>query len=213
MKRPAESQTSEERSQEWLDHEAQQEQDRICTLWKSSGVPRRHAGKSDSGATDDSPEPWQEARKKIVGRLGGGFLIALLGRRGTGKTQLASDAIRESCGILRSGLYIKALDLFVAIRETYGGSQSGERDVLDRFIKADLLVIDEAQNRKDTEWEDAVLTNLIDRRYDRGNRDTLLVSNLKREEFEESMGTSIISRMRETGGTIEATWGSFRSRA
>jgi len=63
-----------------------------------------------------------------------------------------------------------------------------------------------------TPWEDRMLTALVDYRYSQ-KRDTVLISNLKRDEFETSMGNSILSRMVEAGGIIECGWPSFRSPA
>lgn len=197
----------------WEEHEVRQARDRRTALWKASGVPARHARMVTSGKLESSPGPWLEARAKIVDRLGTGFLIALIGPRGTGKTQLASDAMHRATLLDLSAAYFKAMDLFVKIRGTYDGRSGGERGALNEFLDPHLLVIDEVQNRKNGEWEDTVLTNLIDRRYDQGTRDTLLIANLKRKEFEEDMGSSIVSRIGETGGIVVCDWPSFRSKA
>jgi len=54
-----------------------------------------------------------------------------------------------------------------------------------------------------------MLTALIDYRYSQ-MRDTVIISNLKREAFTASMGASVVSRMIEAGGIIECNWPSFR---
>lgn len=102
------------------------------------------------------------------------------------------------------------MDVFLAVRETYRREISqSELEVIESFRKPSLLVIDEVQERGETAWEDRILTNLVDKRYGDGT-DTLLIANLKPAALAENLGTSIADRLRETGGIIEATWGSFR---
>ena len=73
----------------------------------------------------------------------------------------------------------------------------------------DLLVLDEIQVRSDTEWENSVLTDLIDSRY-AAVRSTLLIANLERSALAASLGDSVASRLEETGTIIPCDWPSFR---
>lgn len=206
----AQCQSSDKAANEWDARQKQQEALERTDRFTRSGVPKRHAHLAIA-RPKESPKLWLEAEAKIVGRVGKGFVIALVGPRGTGKTQLATNAILESVYQGRSGRYMKALDLFVEIRGTYSpDSAVQERDAIDKLIAPRLLVIDELQNRGNSAWEDSVLTNLVDRRYDAGNLDTLLIANLKPDAFRETAGESIMDRMRETGGCIECNWASFR---
>ena len=65
--------------------------------------------------------------------------------------------------------------------------------------------------RGETEFENRVLDNLVDLRYDAG-LDTILISNQTREEFGKPLGLTIISRIHESGDIIECKWESFRKR-
>ena len=173
-------------------------------LWRSnSGVRVRHRI-----APASTCEPWNKLLRRLTKRVGTGFLAALIGNRGTGKSQLAVELIRASCASERRAVYTTAMDIFIDLRDAYK-LQESERSVLLRFQSPSLLVIDEAQERGETPWEDRMLTALIDYRYSQ-KRDTVLISNLKRAEFEASMGASVISRMVEAGGIIECNWPSFR---
>jgi DNA replication protein DnaC len=69
--------------------------------------------------------------------------------------------------------------------------------------------IDEAHERGSTDWENRTLTNIIDHRYD-AMRCTLLLSNQSKEQFAESVGPSVTSRILETGEAIICNWPSFR---
>jgi DNA replication protein DnaC len=158
-------------------------------------------------------------------RMRGG-IIALIGPRGTGKTHMACGLINAfNCnphmayaeGFMPSNVhshrwavYRRAFDVFSEIKQTFGRKEGQtQRDVTEQLVKSNLLVLDEIQVRAESAWENDLLTNLIDQRYAEF-RPTVLISNLNRGPFIECVGDSIASRLMETGGTIEATWPSFR---
>lgn len=178
---------------------------------------------------------WHDAYATVDGLLGTGCIVGLLGHRGSGKTQLACEAVRQTCVRLvadrdckmRDGTidrynpprevqparYITALDVFLRIRETFKiGAKEGERSALTEFLEPSLLVIDEIQERGETPWEDRILTYLIDQRYG-AMTDTLIVGNLKPSDLVKSLGASIASRIQETGTVIECNWESYRAKA
>jgi DNA replication protein DnaC len=74
-----------------------------------------------------------------------------------------------------------------------------------------MLVIDEAQERGGTPWEDRILNHIIDRRY-AAMIPTIIIANAKPDALVASLGESIADRMRETGGIIEITGTSHRGR-
>lgn len=128
-----------------------------------------------------------------------GCILIFLGDRGTGKTVMATFL----AGMLGTGRYVKVADLFRAVRSTFASdSKISEAEVLRNYETADFLVIDEIQERKkDSEWESVLLTNLVDKRYDRF-KPTVLIANLKPEAIDEYLGASIVSRANRTGGGI-----------
>ena len=179
--------------------------DAVSALVIAVGIPERHfslARLQTSGA-------WGEGLGRVCALLGKGCLIALIGSRGTGKTQLAIEASRESCRADRSALYTTAMDIFMAIKASYRQDGAGERSALAQFERPSLLIIDEAHVRGETDWENNLLTHLIDGRY-RAVKDTVIISNQTHNQFRKSIGTSIYSRLIETGAVIECTWPSFR---
>jgi len=152
---------------------------------------------------------WDVKFQSVKAILNTGFLVAVLGDRGTGKTQLAVELMRkfaQDSGLL---LYVWAVEIFMAIKEAFHKDGPSERQQIDRFVRPDLLVIDEAHERGETEWENRMFSHLIDRRY-AAMKDTLLLSNSTSDEFKASVGPSIYSRLIETGGIIECNWESFR---
>lgn len=179
-------------------------------MYGRSGVPRRHAEQAKR-LSEACPE-WSQCRDRVCNGLGSGFLFALAGTRGPGKTQIAQQAIAASCRALREARYARAMDVFLSIRESYRkDSARSEGQVVEQFRSPKLLVIDEIQERGETPWEDRILTNLIDKRYGDAS-DTLLIANLMPEALKESLGASIFDRLRETGGIIKCTWPTFRGK-
>lgn len=158
---------------------------------------------------------------EIHSTIGTGSLSVVVGPRGTGKTQAAVGVARMFEGYVADHRgstdtactrYTTAVELFMTIKETYGdNAQRSEKAAIDLFVKPDLLVIDEVQERAGTEWENRLLVNIVDRRY-AAMKDTILVGNLKPEDVQRELGTSIASRAQETGGIYVADWPSFRAK-
>jgi DNA replication protein DnaC len=177
----------------------------VDVLYREADVPLRHRRRIDDEA---SPKEWVKARDGVIGKLGSGFVIALLGKRGPGKTQIAEQAIAASAAVGWSPLYVRAMTFFLALRATFSDG-TAEEDVIERYRIPRFLVIDEMHIRGETRWEDNALDHLVDVRY--GDRtDTLFVANLKPKAFTASIGESIADRIRETGGIVECNWKSFR---
>ena len=67
------------------------------------------------------------------------------------------------------------------------------------------------EERAETQFEDRMISHLIDLRYD-AMLDTILISNQAKESFADSIGKSAVSRLIETGEVIECNWESFRKK-
>jgi DNA replication protein DnaC len=178
--------------------------------WEAAGVPARHAVKVKQ-LREATSGPWLEVYNRLRDQLGDGFIIALLGQRGTGKTQMAVCLIRDAVEAERTALYIRASDLFRELRSTFRtDADESERDVLQRICSVGFLVIDEAHEGAGTDYEARILTDIVDARYNRV-LSTLLLSNLMADAFAQAAGPSIVSRMHECGGAIVCDWPSFRT--
>ena len=186
---------------------------------KRAGLPDRHiAAYPEIVAKTLEPtnlvDPWLDTFNRIDAMRGKGFIDILLGRRGCGKTQLAAciamqDIIEKVTSDTPLPLYVKAADLFRHIRSTYSDSETSEVEAMRRYTRCPILIIDEAHERSQSEFEHRTLVNIIDRRYD-AMLDTLIVSNHTKKEAAEVLGPSIVSRVHECGEAIECNWGSFR---
>lgn len=133
-------------------------------------------------------------------------MVALVGPRGTGKTFLACvigqnlAAAAEGAPTPGAFVYDVAGDLFAAQRRSFG-TRSG-LDPLGSARLAELLCLDEIQERVASEWEQQEFTRLLDYRYREG-LPTLLIGNLRPDELPNCLGQSVISRLQESGALIE----------
>jgi DNA replication protein DnaC len=174
-------------------------------LMSKSGLPKRHLH-----PVIPTGEGWLKLEARLKARVGSGFIIALCGPRGTGKTQLAASCARETTIHGKTPTYTTAMGFFLDIKESFDGKRS-EKEVIGRYCSPSLLILDEMQERGETAWEDRLLTHLIDRRYG-AEKDTLLITNQDKESFLHSIGESVASRISETGGVALCNWESYRQK-
>lgn len=189
--------------------------DHLAALCASAGFPARHLAtpvKHDNA--------WGEAYRHALAQVGTGCILVLSGLRGTGKTRMALSLARyvlskgpglyaHTDGRATGVRYMRAMDLFLDLRAAFHKSDHTEKEVLQTINRKAFLVIDEVQERGGSDWEDRILTNVIDSRYG-AMLDTVLITNTKYDEFVKSVGPSIHSRINETGTFIDCTWESFR---
>lgn len=184
-------------------------------MWRRANVPLRHAQNLMKTKGYDG---WKKTLDFLIGRMGKGFVIVLHGSRGTGKTQLAVNAIYHACRCHHACRYTTAMDFFLQLRSTFRkDSDESERGILSELggyggppeRRIQFLVIDEAHERGKSEWENRQFTHIFDHRY-RAKLDTLLITNEVAESAAESLGASITDRAYETGGFLECDWPSIR---
>lgn len=193
------------RQKQLEDFEERQRQGRIQDIMAGCGAWKRHLEFQPSFAGI-----WGGKFSMMEKKLGSGFLSAIVGLAGNGKTQIGVELMKVVMEKEQTAFFTTAVDFFTAIKGTYRkDSTEGEADVLLRYRKPWFLVIDEFGKRSESEWEMTQLFQVINHRY--GDKsDTLLIDNRNKEEFLAGVGPSIASRMLETGGIIEANWESFR---
>jgi DNA replication protein DnaC len=178
-------------------------------ILNAANVPALH--RRIKTADLDFTTSWGSAYKKIEAKLGTGFICSILGEKGTGKTQMAVQLCRENAMNYRSCKFTSAMDFFLDLKSSYDGNRVSEKTVIENHISPRLLVIDEIEERGGSDWEDRLLTHLVNKRYE-AMRDTVIISNLSASDFNKRVASKIISRMIETGGIIECKWKSFRNK-
>lgn len=191
-----------------LSREEMIKRDAIAILDKSQ-LPIRHRRFQ---LKDNKSEPWLKNSKAILSMFRKkDSSIALIGPRGTGKTQMAAQAAKSFAMRGKNSLYCTALEVFMSVKATYNNEAgTDEKTALSRFSRPDLLIIDEVQVRKiDSDWENNILTYLFDTRYGRCVS-TILISNLDNDGFKSCVGASIYDRLREDGGVLPCDWEGMR---
>lgn len=153
---------------------------------------------------------------------------ALSGQVGSGKTYLMTAMLREL--LLKRQIpsrFIEFSHLLSTIRAGYDSGQS-EADVISHLVEIPVLVIDELGKSLKTDWQIAILDELISRRYNRavttffttnfafsGNRGALATSDrddFKRVNLEERIGGRMYSRLCEMCHLYTLTAGDYRRR-
>jgi len=151
-----------------------------------SHLPQRHVAKIPIAIQNPHPQ-WTDALSKLRERLGRGMICALLGDRGTGKTQMAVCLCWYTSRTGETYHYMTAYEMFTFVKSTYADkADMTEEKALRRLTYPGLLVIDELNEANKTTWEGHVLAYIIDKRY-AAMKDTLLISNYDIDQFESAV--------------------------
>lgn len=188
------------------EREKQELRNRRAELWRRANVPILH--QKEPNYTED-----QLAHiARIAKAFGTGAIWVILGEWGTGKTQIAVAVIHGACSRLRYSKFTTAIEFFIALRSPYqeGGSRD-EQAVINDFVRPEVLVIDDAHVRGETDYENRMFHHVIDQRH-KALKTTILTSNQSVEVFSDTIGGAIIDRMCAAGGIIECKGESFRGK-
>ena len=202
------------RGREVSEWEYQNLQRQVLERFDHANFPERQAkwAKAErAGKQQPENTEWRKHWQRVkAGLCGDGVILAFIGGRGTGKTQLAACAGLHVCERWHAQ-YWRAASMFARIKSSYQPSaKESERDVLNDLTKPRLLVVDEIGECNATEWEGRALANIVCQRHDEC-LDTILVSNHQSaEDFARAVGDSITDRIAQGGGVFAFTWPSFR---
>lgn len=173
-------------------------------LVNESGVPAPYRQFDIEGISSVFPVQYRSLAQEFILLLESPRMLAINGKRGTGKTTLAYGAVIKFCNLGRRAVYRTVAEFF---QELSDAPWERKQEIRRGYFSPELLVLDEIQVRdSDREWQDNELTTLIDKRY-RENKATILLSNLLAAELRANLGDSIWRRLIETGGEpIRTEW-------
>lgn len=138
--------------------------------------------------------------------------LVLYGNTGCGKTHLAVSIMRNRYKInltelinmewkrdygymTESQIFKPVPDLLLKIRGAFKeGAEESEQQIIDKYSKVPLLVLDDLGSEKTSEYSITTLYIIIDRR-DRELMPTIITTNLTPKEIEEKLGARIASRL------------------
>jgi len=172
-------------------------------------------------------DEWTATYQKALQTANECGIVALIGGRGTGKTQMAWQIAKNvklqnvntvnydsgfSKAINRPAIYRTAMDIFLELRSTYAPkAEKTEWQLMKEYENAALLVIDEINVTTGNNFEDLKMTAIMDKRYQR-LRPTILIGNVDLQQFSDRMGKSVINRIEEDGIILSCNWPSYRTK-
>ena len=117
-----------------------------------------------------------------------GNSLFLYGKSGRGKSHLSMGYLRQWVESGRGGIFATMPQILLTIQDTFNNNNSGtsQKEVLDRYINADLLVIDDLGKEKISIFTCQTLFNLLDGRK---NKVTVISSNCSLEDLQDLMIT------------------------
>jgi DNA replication protein DnaC len=127
-------------------------------------------------------------------------MVYLWGKRGNGKSIAVQSYLCEKKKQGVKCMYITMSNLFM---DLYAIDLDRRVHYIRDMIRLyDLIVIDEIDKIKLTEWKEEMIFNLLDERVN-FCKDTVLVGNSSPAELESKLGVNIVSRILGCGEVIE----------
>ena len=144
------------------------------------------------------------------------------GGSGTGKTHLAIATLRSLTEAGVSTLAIRTSDLLSRLRDSYNDvSGERQRELLDRFTGVDVLLIDDLDKSKPTEWTLEKLFYILDVRMSK-SRPTFVTSNCTDRELVQNLtpersgddktARAIVSRLKSGCKWVQMNGSDYRAR-
>jgi DNA replication protein DnaC len=177
---------------------------RAKELMVQSNAPLRHA------RTHADVAAWGESYVALRKLVGTGMFSIVIGPRGTGKTQLGVELMRAAAASGHQPKFVTGTEIGLMLKDSFHEkAQRTESQVIASLESPRLLVVDEWDKVKTSEYTNAVLFELLNTRYNKV-RDTIIISNHDRNGIVQSLGESLVSRVQECGVLVELTNKSFR---
>jgi DNA replication protein DnaC len=168
----------------------------------SAVIPKKYRGVSfDRPPVTELPGPQVQMVRHFVRdidpNLDEGRGLWFEGDVGTGKTTLAMLVSRAALDAGRSVAIYSLPRLLAEIRATFEDDTEGSYvDFLDRLAAVDLLHLDDVGAERSSEWVLEQLYAIVNARYE-DERSMVITTNLAREQLEEQIGRSTVSRLKE----------------
>ncbi len=184
--------------------------DRRIAMYNQARVPRRFAAATIDGFGEISPSA-KSAKASLLRCLAefspGDRGIALSGPVGTGKTHLLAGVVRLLT--VERGIEARFIEFTHLLSDIKVGFEAGrsEGEIIGRLAAVPVLAIDELGKGLTTDWQMAVLDELVSRRYDR-DVTTFFATNFAYESMSTPDTTMSRSRDRFDRSTLEERIGS-----
>ena len=131
---------------------------------------------------------------------GTSFLFS--GGTGTGKTTLACAVLNNIMHRGYTGVYVSSLNYLSKIKRSWApNTVLSEDELIEEYVKFDLLVIDELGKGVYSQKEKGIIFRLLDRRYEE-NKPTIGISIHTEEKICKLVDTDALRRLATGGGGV-----------
>lgn len=177
-----------------------QQESRRCELLRMARIPVKFSGQAFRAVSDEQKQARLLARGFIdsaVTERRWGALI-LVGVTGNGKTLLACELAGKliTGPLQRSVRYTTAKEMIGEIQASYGRDDRTEEGEIARFVRPDVLIIDEIDAAPQSANAAGLLNEIIDRRY-RQEKPIVAITNRAFDTLAEFVGDRVYSRLHE----------------
>jgi len=171
------------------------------TDWAEIGLRKRQQeAEFENYIIYDSKQ--KEALELIKAHKENNFIF--FGNSGTGKGHLAISLLKERVRSGKNCKYINALDLFILLKDW-----DNLFEIKERFSTYDFLIIDEIGKTFKSEFDQNLLFNILNNRYE-DYLQTILITNLTYDDFSALVTIPVLDRLLETYMFIHFCWQSYR---
>lgn len=181
--------------------EAEKERQRLEEALGHAFIPADFKGKTFENFIADTPELKEAlslAKRFVKGwdkAKAGGYGLFFYGNPGTGKSHLAISIIKALLPNI-SALYTRVPDMISYIRAQWRpDGETSSYAAVRRYVKIDLLVLDELGVQSGSINEQSLLFEVIDARLSE-NRPTIFLSNLKPKNLAPIIGERLVDRIK-----------------
>lgn len=187
--------------------------ERNATLFAIAKVPSKYAGQKFVATSDEQKHVRKrviEFREFIVKEPRTWAVLVLAGKMGTGKTLMACEFAESLIRKLSMSVrYVTAHGIISEIQATYGQEGKSEETEIAKFAQYDLLIIDEADAKRSTENANALINEVINRRYSE-NKPIVVITNQSLEGLAPFLGDRVVDRLHENAFICSFNWESAR---
>ena len=180
-------------------------QNKIRKLYEYSKInPRLKGYMFDNFRTDQTNERAFRKAKKFANEvlLRKSKSLIITGNVGTGKTHIAASIANYLIQNEVRVIFGTLINLLGEVKDTYKNDGKTESDIIEKYSKVPLLIIDDLGKEKPSEWTLEKLFTIINNRYE-NNLPVVITTNYNREQLRERLANnqnyiiadSIISRL------------------
>jgi DNA replication protein DnaC len=188
----------------------------IEQLIHASMIPARWRNRTFESfqVTDENRKAYETAKtyaETFDPAEGKGLLFT--GTVGTGKTHLAAAITMYLLGQGQRVVFGTFGTLLAQLRHTYDGDGS-ERDVMRRFMRCPLLVIDDLGKEKVTDWVEQTIYEIVNTRYE-DCKSLVITTNLSLTELRSrypTVGDALVDRIIEMCQGVKMVGDSWRKK-